>query len=833
MKIFGREFFTKPPVTLPRLPEPAAVVARTDSAGPRILRTPPQPIERRNNFRNLQDIVPEVGVKVASGKLPAVIPGVMSPVLTYQNSRFVGRGFFRPSEYNLAEIGRIEDTESYVARSFNKKVSLMFKEGWDFNGANANTVAYIKMRLAQIARATNVPTVQLFRSIGEALIKKSNAFLVKVRDVKASGGKVREIDIGDGPTPLEPIAGYFVSPAETMEFQIENGQITAWRQNIPGGIYRIFDILDILHFYYDRKEGFVFGTPSLTPVIDDIRALRKIEENIELLVYQYLFPLFQYKVGTEERPAGYTENNEREVDVVRREIMMMPSEGGIVTTERHDIKAIGSEGRALRAEGYLTHFKNRVIAGLGISAVDLGDGDTANRATADNMSRNLIDAVKDFQQVMEFFVNEFIVAELLLESSFGEDVLNEENRVWIKFKEIDLNSQIKKEAHYADQFNKDVITLDEARMKMGYEPMRIPTPEEIESEQDLHEQYPGWYKTRWKLFEEPKLLIQAMDEPYSAAAKSVANSRSTELTQKGLDEHAKGMEADKKGDQKHEMQVAKMKKPAPKPAAKKPAKKATSRKDAYVAETFNALKNDVVERMTLQPENDNAWLLQMVRSGMERTVDHLVADQFIAFQAGYSTLHQAHDEDYFREAKVARGLFSDRANKYIHKLVDDLVSSMRRNGDSATTTRAVFDALAYRVKYIEEFEALKAYNYGKLVALRIADAQHAHLVCQDDACQDCNHEAEIWSVKDLHFETIPPLHPNCRCRLEVVDINGATHQDSDPEDPPEEMHEKELVSFCLNCGKTAMRLKDTPDIYNCRACGKSFRKPVQGAQNNG
>jgi hypothetical protein len=63
-----------------------------------------------------------------------------------------------------------------------------------------------------------------------------------------------------------------------------------------------------------------------------------------------------------------------------------------VPAERHEIKAIGAEGRALRAEGYLSYFKQRIFAGLGVSAIDMGEGDTSNRSTHRllNISGNII-----------------------------------------------------------------------------------------------------------------------------------------------------------------------------------------------------------------------------------------------------------------------------------------------------------------------------------------------------------------------------------------------------------------------------------------------------------
>jgi hypothetical protein len=307
------------------------------------------------------------------------IPSTKIKTLTFAQQFSGGRGNFIGGEYDLSEIGKIEDTDSFVRQSFKKKEGLMFKEGVGLKGADKDTMRYYKARMAQIARASKIPTITLLKRTARSLIRTSNAFLVKMRDRKASGGRVRQTPEGK---ELEPIAGYFPAAPETMMVDLDDktGKIHKWRQVLPDGRWRVFRPEDVIHFVIDRREGFIFGVPTIIPVIDDIRALRQIEENIELLLYQHIFPLFHYKVGTETAPAGHTEEGDREVDVVEEQIRLMPSEGAIVTPERHEITAIGAEGRALRAEGYLTHFKKRVFAGLGVSQVDMGDGDTTNRA---------------------------------------------------------------------------------------------------------------------------------------------------------------------------------------------------------------------------------------------------------------------------------------------------------------------------------------------------------------------------------------------------------------------------------------------------------------------
>ena len=399
--------------------------------------------ESLESLEILEDKVPEVKAIIVPSKKPALVPPVRNPALSYySNTSLSRRSTFQLPEYDLAEIGRVEDVESFARQAFDKKVALMFKEGWDLIGKNPKHIRYIEMRLEQIAQASSLSTLALFRNIGSSLIRKSNCFIIKVRKLEASGGKIRFPAGSNLKNPLLPVAAYFIAPAETMEYKVGSNKISKWRQRMPDGARREYGYKNVVHFYMDRKEGFVFGTPTIVPVLDDIRALRKIEENIELLVYQHLFPLFQYKVGTPDAPAGITETGQREIDVIRQEIQFMPSEGGIVTPERHEITTIGSEGRALRAESYLEYFKKRVISGLGISAVDLGEGSTSNRSTADNMSRNLIDSVKNVQQVMESLVNQEIINELLLESTFGDEVLDAENIVKLKFIKEKVKDQV-------------------------------------------------------------------------------------------------------------------------------------------------------------------------------------------------------------------------------------------------------------------------------------------------------------------------------------------------------------------------------------------------------
>ena len=341
----------------------------------------------------LQDMIPSnvVPPQIEKYISPRVAksPMVKNPVLSFK-MRPGAAGFEQP-EYDLTEIGRISDVEGYVNRAFLIKTGLMFKEGWELVGRNNLTIKYIKERFEQMSAATGTPMGITLQHIGADLIETSNSFLVRVRNLKASGGQVRILP--GTKIKLEPTAGYFPMHVSTVKFRRdEYGNILQYRQQLPSGYYQDFESPDVLHFYYHRKEGFLVGTPSLIPVKDDIRALRRIEENIEMLLYQHLFPLYHYQVGTLEAPARMNPDGMDEVQVVQGEINSMPSEGMIVTSERHKIVAIGAESRALRAESYLLHFKQRVFAGLGASSVDFGDADSSNRSCYSEDTETLTDS---------------------------------------------------------------------------------------------------------------------------------------------------------------------------------------------------------------------------------------------------------------------------------------------------------------------------------------------------------------------------------------------------------------------------------------------------------
>jgi hypothetical protein len=387
-----------------------------------------------------------------------------SPGLAYNGTKY--RNSFKGPDYNLNDVANAVDREPLFRRSVEKLRTLILKNKFEFVGQNPNAVAYIKQRFKQISMVSGIPTDQLIKDIVEQLVTYSNAYLVKNRKKEASGGAFRRT-FDD--KELEPVAAYYPICATTIEIdKDEHGKVRMYRQVVPGyprSQWPKFKPEDVIHFHKDRKVGLSTGTPYVISVLDDIRALRGMEEHVERLVYQHAVPLYQYIVGDENDRA-----EPEELEELQFAVDNMPFNGALVTPERHEIKVVGAEGEALDASTYLEYFMKRVRGGLHLSSVDWGEGDSSSRGTSLTMSQDTRDTVEEFQDVLKTFFNEFLLEELLAEGGFAYDEYNPNNKVTLYIPAIDIDEKIKHENHNMLMYQGGAITHEELRLGVGREP---------------------------------------------------------------------------------------------------------------------------------------------------------------------------------------------------------------------------------------------------------------------------------------------------------------------------------------------------------------------------
>lgn len=408
-----------------------------------------------------------------------------------KHTRPGGTDQWNDPEFDFKKIAMCLATEGLFRRAVDKYVELIWRNGYALRGDDPIAVQYIIERFRQMAMVSGTPTEIFNRSMSQQVVTYNNCFLEKVRSVEASGGRVR---VTFNRKELKPVAAYFVVDATSIRIsKNEHGKIKHYTQNIrkEGVKNPRWTPVNMIHMVKDREAGLTFGTPMVAPVIDDIQALRRMEENIEMLVFNHSIPLYQYKVGSDEHAPKKTA-----LLTARSTVREMPSEAMLITPYDHEIVAIGAEGRALRCEGYLEYYKNRIFAGLGVSEVAMGYSGSASRSAADTIEKGMYNTTREFQNIIKIYMETEVISELLQEGNFDPY----ESKVEWFFPEIDIADKVRFENHIINLYNGNLLTESESRSEIGREPV---------SDEERAELY-------FSLVELPRAIIGAVDEPMLA-----------------------------------------------------------------------------------------------------------------------------------------------------------------------------------------------------------------------------------------------------------------------------------------------------------------------------
>ena len=374
---------------------------------------------------------------------------VAALALGYQGTNYfyTGRSNFEPSPYDFDRIIQAVDTDSYVKQAVAKYKDLFWKEGWQIVGENPEAVEYLYQRIDYMEMAMKRPFLEFLIDLSDQLFKFANVFIVKARGDLSQyfPSKIEPINA------TQPVVGYYLIPTEqTRILRDRYNRPKSYQQQTDPLTYAptdrdpVWSAERVIHLFFDRKPGRAFGTPFMSNVLDDVVALRQMEEDIQNLVHRELFPLYKYRIGTADQPA-----EPEEIDQAAFEIENLRAEGGLILPFRHDVDVIGAGNSALDASAYLDHFKERVAIGLGVAPHHLGMTlNGGNRAMTERLDTALYDKIKQFQKQFAEMIRLHIFNEILFEGGFDpitNPIGNEtSDRCYFKFNEIDVDTQVKK-----------------------------------------------------------------------------------------------------------------------------------------------------------------------------------------------------------------------------------------------------------------------------------------------------------------------------------------------------------------------------------------------------
>ena len=636
-------------------------------------------------------------------------------------------GSFEAPLYNFAEIIAVIHTEALVARAFGRQKILGLKHGFVFVGKNKKIVDYIKKRLQMICFRSNTTVYGLVNAMMTDIIQFSNHFSVLVRSAKHSEGAPYKL----GGKTYQPIAGIFPVAINTLRFKKDiRGRMEKIKQgslsnglNRPRDRNKEFGLDEFIHFKTWASPGTNLGVPILVPVFDDIITLRRTEEKAEIQLHRHLNPLMSYQVGTENNPAREYPPSEmhpggyNEVVDVSDKIAYLPSEGAIVHPERHKIELLSAKLNQLSPMEQLEYFKKRVLGGLMISGLDIGEGDTSNRSTSDTLSKTIIDLVKYYQQEIAEQFKHNIIMPLLRESTFfnsEDELMLEENQVELQFTEIDFDSLIKKENHFANIFSKNMITHDEARTKTGFDPL---------SDEDLE-------KTQYHLFPKTKQdnAVENNDMPTNQHGTKMAPT--TRTSSMILDSFSN---------------------PVSNPSG-----------------TLSSTWFDLVNHPQL-----HSFGKQRMKSFVKIAMDAAIHQYSNQLQSSFAqgivdVLNESEDVSF--DFQIDYDFRVDEGKRVVTKLVDNLINGLFTAYDKLDANiRDLMMNKFSRIKMIDTNESARMYNYGRAVAY--AKLGFSNLKLQnlnESPCEPCKDSAKNYklNLRFLDYSMMPPhSHPNANQKV--------------------------------------------------------------------
>ena len=647
---------------------------------------------------------------------------------------------FKRPEYNLWEIKEASEADSYIKISFSKYSHLIYKAGATLKGEDSR-VAYLEKRFRIMSFATQKPVEILFQEIADDLIKYSNAFVIKKRIDSVPGMKLNPV-LAD-----KIVGGYFrVDPASVKIKRDKNGNVLKYEQGY-GDNKKEFFPRDVVHFYIDKDANNAFGTPRIIAALEDVKLLRKIEGNITALIYRFSMPLYQWIVGL---PQPGMQGTDPEIAKAQREVENSTLDGIVITNERTTIKSIGAEGTALNAEGYLKYFEARVFSALGVSASQMGRG--GSKQDADSMEAQVHDTVKYIQRIMSIFIREFILSELLLEGGYNP-IINEEDIVNYEFEEISLETKVKKENHEMLKYQSNLTTINESRRKMGMK-------DDVDDESKLYKNY---IETNARL----KEIDRTAEHQMELAKQNAKNSGSNSTTKSGSSSTGnksprsskssspnKSVSSNNRPRNQHGTTSVKIKESFDEETNQKELKKIYK----IYKEACNDIENDEPIDMILPLTAETLCTM------FNRIVDNNSSMAIVDAIKEISKINKIAAK--MPNEKIILTSFYEEIDDNIKGLLKLIEKDLSEDKD----VEEVFNKYEYRLRFLEDYIARKAYWYSYIKTGAFSGIKQAYIKFSSE--KDAKGRDSVIDTEAFSVDNIPAYHSFCNCEVTYKPIKA-------------------------------------------------------------
>ena len=642
------------------------------------------------------------------------------------------------AEYSLTEIQNAIKSDSYIKRFVTDYSQLIFKAGYNIVGENDAAAEYIRKRLRLMSFMTNESFDNLMIEIGNDLVAYSNAFLVKSR-TDFNGINLSDLTIN----PVydnKAVGGYFRIDPSTIEIQRDtNGAIKTYQQTLGNDTVK-FKPTDVIHFYIDKEPSNAFGTPRIASALEDVKMLRRIEGNVERLIYRCLFPITQMKVGIPQQGMMATDQEIKEAQQVVEQLV---DDGLIITNEKVEFKNLGANNVALNAEPYLNYFEKRVFSALYLSTSMMGRGGI--KQDADSMEEQVHDAVKYFQKSISNFIQNNLFNELLLEGGFNP-ILNERDIVYFVFNEINLETKVKVENHYLNQYQGNAITFEELRQELGRRADNI----------SLDDVYANAVTQKNKMD-----LVWAGKGMLTPDGTASPENGDPKAADKSSDENKQISNTDQPENQhgKSSVNIKEFKESADdKNKITKKNIDIYKKNFSIIYNKFQAMRNDVCDDV----KNQDAFTIPLARESIMKMLEKYMEKELAA---GYK---KAIRDCGNKNPDFTFDIQTINIVKETKNTIDEIfkeISKRIKKCETREEKESVFNSLEYRLRFLTEYTVSKAYWYAYVKTCNALGKEKVYVDFGNS--EDKKSHKNVIDTKHFSLDDIPPFHAYCSCKIKT------------------------------------------------------------------
>lgn len=642
------------------------------------------------------------------------------------------------AEYSLTEIQNAIKSDSYIKRFVTDYSQLIFKAGYNIVGENDAAAEYIRKRLRLMSFMTNESFDNLMIEIGNDLVAYSNAFLVKSR-TDFNGINLSDLTIN----PVydnKAVGGYFRIDPSTIEIQRDtNGAIKTYQQTLGNDTVK-FKPTDVIHFYIDKEPSNAFGTPRIASALEDVKMLRRIEGNVERLIYRCLFPITQMKVGIPQQGMMATDQEIKEAQQVVEQLV---DDGLIITNEKVEFKNLGANNVALNAEPYLNYFEKRVFSALYLSTSMMGRGGV--KQDADSMEEQVHDAVKYFQKSISNFIQNNLFNELLLEGGFNP-ILNESDIVYFVFNEINLETKVKVENHYLNQYQGNAITFEELRQELGRRADNISLDDVYANAVTQKNKMDLVWAGKGMLT--PNGTASPENGDPKAADKSSDKNKQISNTDQPENQHGKSSvnikEFKESADDRNKITKKNI--------------DIYKKNFSIIYNKFQAMRNDVCDDV----KNQDAFTIPLTRESIMKMLEKYMEKELAA---GYK---KAIRDCGNKSPDFAFDIQTVNIVKETKNTIDEIfkeISKRIKKCETREEKESVFNSLEYRLRFLTEYTVSKAYWYAYVKTCNALGKEKVYVDFGNS--EDKKSHKNVIDTKHFSLDDIPPFHAYCSCKIKT------------------------------------------------------------------